>query len=121
VVVRTVAPAIDVTTGVGLVRMTIAPEATPRPPIGLAGGASVDVGERPAALVVPASALRGAAAGGSELVVCDQGHARVAAVEVGARRDGRAEITRGITAEERVAVDNPLRLSDGAAIVVEGP
>ncbi len=113
--VRAIAPAIDAASGLGSVRLALAPS-NRRPPLGLYGTAAVAVGAHDAVLA-PAGALRGAS-GATEVVVCDGANARVRVVEVGQRTGDRAEITRGLTGMEQVATGSTvLGLVDGAAIV----
>lgn len=115
--VTTIAPMIDATSGVGSVRLGFAP-GRPGPPIGLAGEARVEVGPAASAIVVPSTAIRGSASGGSEVVRCEDGRLRVAAVELGARAGGRVEVTSGLAAGQRIVPADVLGLEDGVAIEV---
>jgi RND family efflux transporter MFP subunit len=114
VTVRSIAPTIDPATGVGSVRLSLAPG--PRaPPIGLAGEASVTVGAQEGVRMIPTSALRGTASGGSEVLVCDRGHLRATEVHLGARDGERVEVLDGIAAGAQVVASGVLGLADGAA------
>lgn len=115
--VRSVAPSVDPTSGVGSVRLTLLIDSV-RPPFGLFGTAAVDVGNRADVLVVPESAVRNAPSGGAEVVVCDGDHARARAVMLGTRQDGLAEVREGLSPGDRVVTQGALGLADGAAIVV---
>ena len=48
--------------------------------------------------------------------MCDQHHAHVRPVEVGAREADRVEIARGLGVGDRVVIDAVLALDDGAAL-----
>lgn len=115
--VTSIAPMLEATSGVGSVRLGFAPS-QPGPPIGLAGEARVEVGTAANAIIVPSTAIRGSASGGSEVVRCEGGHLRVAAVELGARVGGRLEITSGLAAGQRIVPADVLGLEDGVAIEV---
>lgn len=112
---RAVAPAIDPTTGVGTVRITIEASEV-RPPLGLAGLAEVLGADARRAVVVPAAAVRKAGGAKTEVVECRDGHASVRAVVTGDRRDGVVEIVNGLTAGARVVVDEAAALEDRAEI-----
>jgi len=111
VAVSTIAPMIDPTTGVGSVRLAFEGAA---PPIGLSGEASLVVGEVEA-LSVPTTALRGAANGGSEVLVCGEGTLRASSVELGVRANGKVEVRSGLAAGERFVATGVLGLEDGVA------
>ena len=110
--VSSIAPMLDPTTGVGLVRLSFAPGPT-APPIGLAGEAKVEVGTVPDALVIPATALRGASGGGWEVVRCEAGHLRVSPVVVGSRSGELVEVSSGLDAGQRVVPASVLGLDEG--------
>ena len=115
--VRTIAPSIDATTGLGQVRLTMS-AADRHPPLGVFGVATVRTGEH-AGLRVPARAVRGAGAS-AEVLRCDGEHARVTPVEIGARDGDTVEIVRGLEASQRVVTgDAVVGLADGVAIVSE--
>jgi RND family efflux transporter MFP subunit len=115
--VRTVAPLVDSATGVGSVRLVFAPSDA-QPPFGLFGEAVITVGEQKNALLVPEEALRNPSENGAEVVVCERNVARVKKVRIGTRTDQKVEISQGVAAGERVAVDNVLGLAEGAPIEV---
>lgn len=111
--VATIAPAIDPTSGVGAVRLTLA--ATPAPPIGLAGEADVDVGAQEAARMIPETAIRGTPAGGSEVLICDHGRLRAKEVRLGARVGGAVAVLDGIGLADRVVDSDVLGIAVGAS------
>lgn len=120
-----VAPTVDPTTSLGQVRIALSPPPAlaGRLHIGMAGGATVDAGQREA-LVVPPSALRRSQDGKDELVLCvprDGGTvASPAEVSVGVRTRDWVEITEGASAGTRAVVDRALGLEDGAPIAPRG-
>ena len=85
--------------------------------LGVFGTVKITVGERKGVLVVPSTAMRGAIADGAEVVVCKDGKADVREVKVGWRDDERVEITDGLSAGERVALDHVLGLETDSPIV----
>lgn len=113
--VRARATALDLASGLGLVRVGID---GPRPTLGVFGTASIDVTHRENVLVVPASAMRGAVLDGAEIVVCKGKEAEVRTIEVGWRDDKRVEIVHGLGDGEIVAVDHVLGLETGTPLVV---
>jgi multidrug efflux system membrane fusion protein len=113
--VQTLAPMLDATTGLGVARLGFT-DAGVSPPIGLPGEARVEVGQVARALTAPDTALRGSPSGGFEVLRCEAGRARVTAVEVGARQDGRAEIVSGLREGVRVVEADVLGLDDGTAL-----
>ncbi|HEY8040140.1 MAG TPA: efflux RND transporter periplasmic adaptor subunit [Polyangiaceae bacterium] len=113
--VRARSTALDPATGLGLVRIAIAP-AVPVT-LGVFGTAMVTVGKRDGVLVVPATSMRGAVADGAELVVCKDGKAEVRTVKVGWRDDQRVEVVEGLADAERVASDHVLGLETDSPIV----
>jgi RND family efflux transporter MFP subunit len=123
-----VSPAVDATTGLGSVRVAIAP-----PPesadialkLGLAGTIAITASRRAAALTVPAAAVRRSTDGGEEVVVCAKGEkdaltAAVRAVKVGARTGDRVELATGVAAGEAVVVQHVVGLDDGTPLELEG-
>lgn len=112
--VKTIAPMIDATTGVGLVRLAFS-AADKAPPIGLSGEVKVEVGTVPDALVIPSTAIRGARGGGWEVLACEAGHLKALAIEPGTRAGPRVEIVSGVTAGQKIVADEVLGLEDGAA------
>jgi RND family efflux transporter MFP subunit len=113
--VKSISPMLDATTGVGLVRLSFDPTAT-APPIGLSGEAKVEVGITSDAVVIPSTAIRGSAAGGWEVVCCEDKHLHVTAIEAGARTGGRVEVTAGLDGGQRIVASEVLGLEDGAAM-----
>ena len=113
--VRTLSAQLDETTGLAQARIVLEP--TPAPLlIGAHGRVRIVVKHRENALVLPASALRGAIADGAEVVVCDQGKARVQRVEVGYRDQERFEPISGLEPGAKVALEHVLGLDDGAEL-----
>lgn len=115
--VRSIAPMIDVTSGVGAVRLAFVPGPA-MPPIGLSGEVKVEVGSIADAVTVPSTALRGALRGGMEVVRCEEGHLRATPVEVGARAEGRVQVISGLVVGQKLVPAEVLGLDDGAAIEV---
>ncbi len=113
--VKSIAPMIDATTGVGLVRLAFLLGPT-LPPIGLSGEVKVEVGSLGDAVIVPSAALRGSTAGGLEVVTCEAGHLHATAVEVGVRSKDKVQVLSGLTVEQQVVPAGVLGLEDGAAI-----
>ncbi len=112
--VRAVSSALDPSTGLGQVRISLDSPAASL--IGARGKVTIAVRHRDGVLLVPIEALRGAVADGAELVVCANGSAQVRSVRVGFRDARRLEVVSGITAEETVAVDHVLGLETGTAL-----
>ena len=115
--VRAVSPSVALNTGVGGVRFTLDTHDTPLP-LGLFGTAEVTIGQRADVTVIPAAALRNGGTTGTEVVVCDNGHAHPREVTVGLRQGDRVEVTDGLTPGLAVAIDGVLALTDGSVIVV---
>ncbi|MEO8360256.1 MAG: efflux RND transporter periplasmic adaptor subunit [Vicinamibacteria bacterium] len=117
-VVTTIARAVDVTTGAGDVRL----RPTVRP-AHVALGASVQVRvavrSKPQAMLVPLASVRLAADGSSEVVVMEGGVAHIRQVETGLVEAGHVEIASGLKVGERVVVEDPVGLAEGAALVEE--
>ncbi|MEO5762464.1 MAG: efflux RND transporter periplasmic adaptor subunit [Vicinamibacteria bacterium] len=117
-VVTTIARAVDVTTGAGDVRL----RPTDRPAnvaLGAPVQARIAVRSKPQAMLVPAAAVRLASDGSSEVVVMEGGVAHVRKVETGLVEAGHVEIVSGVKAGERVVVEDPIGIADGAALVEE--
>ncbi len=120
-----VAPAVDTTTSLGVVRAAITPPAdgSVQPKLGLAGQLAVEVPGRTGAVLVPAVAIRRSASGAEEVVVCDLAaeggpKAVLREVQTGARSGGDVEITSGLKEGESVATRHVVALEDGAKIDV---
>jgi RND family efflux transporter MFP subunit len=115
--VAVVSPAVDRATGLGTVRVSLAPSDAPRPPVGVLGSARVVAGEARLAAAVPPAALRGSG-GQTEVVVCGaDGVAHVRAIRRGADAGDRVEVE-GVTPADSVVVDPVLGVADGEAIEV---
>jgi hypothetical protein len=112
-----VAPAVDPTTLLGLVRIALA--SAEGIPVGTSATARISIGQRPG-VRVPASALRRSLVGEDEVVVCDGGTAHVRKVAIGNRGDQGVEIKDGVKAGERVVVDHVLGLQDEQPIIDPG-
>jgi RND family efflux transporter MFP subunit len=93
-VVAAVSPAVDRSTGLGTVRVTLRSNGKVSPPVGLTATAWVEVGQPRRAVMVPAAALRAAIGARAELVIC--GADRRAHV-VGVVRAGPGHDTTGTT------------------------
>jgi RND family efflux transporter MFP subunit len=113
--VRVRSTALDPSTGLGTVRVTIAPPSASIP-IGTFGRVVITTAHRAGVLVLPAAALRGAVADGAELALCKDGKAELRTVKVGWRDDTRFEVLEGVGPNDRAAVDHVLGLDDGTAI-----
>jgi RND family efflux transporter MFP subunit len=121
--VAAVSPAVDRSTGLGVVRVSLTLGDGPAPPVGVAGLARIVVGAPRPALLVPAAALRAASGDEAEVVVCsDDGHARVARVRRGITVDKLVEVqlatddggpAPALRAGSAVAVEPVLGLADG--------
>jgi RND family efflux transporter MFP subunit len=92
---------------------------------GLVGGmfarASVRVGQVPGALVVPPAALvrDGADPLRAEVFVIEGTQARRRTVSLGVEGADAVQVTSGLTAGQRVVVDPPVGLGDGAAVEIQ--
>lgn len=113
--VRARPSAVDPTTGIGVVRITL--EAVPAGiPLGSFGRVTVALGRREGVLTVPLAAVRGAQGDGSEVVVCADGKAEVRPVHTGFRDAKRVELRDGVGAEDHVAIDHVLGLESGTPL-----
>lgn len=113
-----VAPAVDPVTLLGSIRITIAGSESLK--VGSAGSARIAFAQRHG-LLVPPSALRRSLVGADEVVVCDNGTARVRSVKVGQGTERGVEIADGIKAGEQVVTDHVLGLEDGQALTPAKP
>jgi len=114
VTVVRVAPAVDATTLLGLVRLRI--DGSQGLVVGTAAAARVAVARRDG-VVVPAAALRRSLVGEDEVVACVDGKAKVKTVVVGQRSEHGVEITSGLDKTARVVVDHVLGLEDDQPLV----
>ncbi len=117
-VVSSIAAAIDSATRTVAVRIA-APKTTRALRIGESVNGRIALDQRSDALLVPAAAV---VPDGDEyrvFVVDSASIARARTVEVGARRDGRIEITSGLRAGERIVTDGAYQVDDGVHIVVK--
>jgi multidrug efflux pump subunit AcrA (membrane-fusion protein) len=105
-----VAPAVDPTTLLGMVRVALANSDAVK--VGTAATGEIAIAKRPG-LRVPASALRRSLVGEDEVVVCAGSAASVRKVDVGVRGEGTVELKSGVKPGEAVVVDHVLGLEDG--------
>jgi RND family efflux transporter MFP subunit len=116
--VAAVSPAVDRTTGLGVVRVTLELATMVRPPIGVLGTARIRTGKARQAVVVPKEALRAGAGTEAEVVLCGvDGLAHVRSFGRGASWAGKVEAP-GLAAGQTVVVDPVLGIADGEAIDV---
>lgn len=108
--VARVAPAVDPTTLLGLVRIALASSNGVK--VGTSATAQIVVATRPG-IRIPATALRRSMVGADEVVVCANGVAKVKTVKVGVRGDKGVAILDGLTAGDRIVTDHALGLEDG--------
>jgi RND family efflux transporter MFP subunit len=117
IVVR-VAPAVDPSTLLGLVRLALAKSDGVK--VGTAASAEIVIAQRPG-LRVPASALRRSPVGDDQVIVCAGGVARVRKVDVGARSAKGVELrSNNVKAGEAIVVDHVLGLEDGQPLRAQG-
>jgi len=105
-----VAPAVDPTTLLGVVRVALA--ACEHVKVGTAATGQIAIAQRPG-VRVPPGALRRSMVGEDEVVVCEAGTAHVRRVAIGNRGDQGVEIKDGLRAGEQIVVDHVLGLQDG--------
>jgi RND family efflux transporter MFP subunit len=91
------------------------------PPIGSFARATIFVAKHEGAMMIPASALRGAAADGAEIAICKGTKVEIRTITVGYRDPQRVEVSEGLKDGEKVAVDHVLGLDEEATIVDLGP
>jgi len=114
--VAAVSPAVDRTTGLGSVRITLEVGAGPRPPVGVTGVGRIQTGPAHAATLVPAAALRATSGDEGEIVICGTDHkAHVMRVRRGGSGGGGGgeEAGSGLTEVRALAA-----VADGAAPAV---
>lgn len=85
---------------------------------GLFARVTLTIGEKPDAILMPESALVAQEGGGAVFVV-DEGIARLRAVKLGKRLDGKVEVLEGLAAGELVVTAGQARLRDGAPVEVQ--
>ena len=115
--VSRVSPSVDRATGMGTVRIAIAPSETAGPPVGTFGVARVESGEPHQVMLVPPAAVRTVVGREGEVVICGPDHvAHVRKVSPGQSRDGLVEVRGEIGPSDHVAVAPVLGLADGEAL-----
>jgi HlyD family secretion protein len=115
--VTAVSPAVDRTTGLGAVRVSVDLAAATRPPIGALGTARIVVGAPRPAPVVPKQALRNGVGTDADVVVCgSDGVAHLRRVTRGVEAGDKVEAT-PLSAGELVALE-PIGIADGDAIEI---
>jgi len=112
-----VARAVDSTTGAGEVRLALG-DSNASLVLGASVSIRIAVREKANVLTIPAAALRRGPDGSAQAVVVDGAKASVRAIAVGITDRDRLEITSGLKAGESVVVDDPVGLTDGAAVSV---
>lgn len=113
-VVRSVSSALDTTTGLGQVRLSL--DAQGSWLIGAQGRATIVVRHRDNVLMVNNEALRGAVSDGAEVVLCAAGGAQIRAVQVGYRDEHHFEVVAGLSDGDAVAIDHVLGLETGTPL-----
>lgn len=113
-----VAPAVDPSTLLGLVRLRL--EKSDNVKVGNAATAQIVVDKRPG-IRVPASSLRRSMVGEDEVVVCEANVAHVRTVAVGTRSEQGVEIKDGVKPGEQVVIDHVLGLEEGQPLSAEKP
>jgi multidrug efflux system membrane fusion protein len=111
------ARSVDPATGAGEVRLGFDDPAAALV-LGTAVSIRIAVHDKSDALTVPAAALRHGPDGASQIVIVDGTTARVRDVQVGLTDHEHVEILSGVTPGDRVVVDDPVGLVDGAEVNV---
>jgi RND family efflux transporter MFP subunit len=114
--VSAVSPAVDRTTGLGVVRVALDISGGVPPPVGIFGVARIASGPARRAIVIPAVALRNAAGPEAEVVICGPDRvAHVVHVKIGAsvHVDDLVEVVGGVKPGDQVAVAPVLGLAEG--------
>ncbi len=117
-VVSTIAGALDSATRTVAVRVTARRTARALR-IGESVSGRIALEQRAAAILIPSNAVVPAGDGYRVYVVDSASVAHARAVEIGARRDARVEITSGLQAGERIVTDGAYQVDDGVHIVVK--
>jgi len=113
-----IAGAIDAATGAGEVRLR--PKSRPaHVALGSPVQVRVAVLTHPNAILIPRAAVRMAADGSTEVVVLEGGVAHVKKIDTGLSESGRIEVTAGLAAGARVVTEDPVGITDGAALTEE--
>ena len=111
-----VAPSVDRTSGLGIIRLELTLDSKP-PPVGTYGLAHIDVGQPVGSTWVQAAALRNVLGDEGEVVACDV-KALVVRVVPGARDGDWVQVT-GLDAGVPVVVEGLLGLNDGDPLEVD--
>jgi RND family efflux transporter MFP subunit len=113
-----VSPAVDRTTGLGVVRVELNLAGAHRPPIGVLGAARVNTGLSRATVIVPKEAARSGVGAEMEVVLCGaDGVAHVRRLPRRAPFSGEVEAV-GLSAGQAVVVEPVLGIADGEAIEI---
>jgi RND family efflux transporter MFP subunit len=116
--VSAVSPAVDRTTGLGVVRVSLTLAGAPRPPIGVLGTARVSVGAARQTVVVPKAAVRNGAGTEVEVVLCGaDGVAHVRRIARGGAVGAKLEAA-GLAPGQAVVVEPVIGIVDGEAIEI---
>jgi RND family efflux transporter MFP subunit len=99
-----------------LVRVVLAPGASPPPPAGAFVTGRIEVAAHEGALLVPPAAVVKGEDGGAAVFVVREGKAARIAVEVGLETRDVVEVTRGLGPGDQVVVEGAYELEDGAAV-----
>ena len=117
-IVSTIAGAIDSGTRAVAVRVTVSKTARALR-IGESVSGRIALDQHGDALLVPSASVVPDGDAYRVYVVDSGSVARARTVEVGARRDGRIEITAGLKAGERIVIDGAYQVDDGVHIVAK--
>jgi RND family efflux transporter MFP subunit len=113
-----VSPAVDRTSGLGVVRVELNLAGAHRPPIGVLGTARVSAGVSRSTVVVPKEAARSGAGAEMEVVLCGaDGLAHVRRLPRRAPFEGELEAV-GLSAGQAVVVEPVLGIADGEPIEI---
>jgi HlyD family secretion protein len=116
-VVSYLAPSVDPQRGTVEVRLTVpAPPPFLRPDMTIS--VDVEVGRRPAALVVPAEAVHDIAAAAPWVLLSQEHHAVRRPVTLGLRGEGACEVTAGLTAGDLVILPGSATVEPGSRVRV---
>ena len=116
--VSAVSPAVDRTTGLGVVRVSLELGGAARPPIGVVGTARIHAGASRQTVVVPKEAVRSGVGAEMEIVLCgSDGVAHVRRLPQRAPIGAKVEAT-GLASGQAVVVEPVLGIADGEPIEV---